>query len=108
MRYKLYIILFLLILALLIQNTCPHGFACKSMVAAACSHCPHKQMLKSPVEYGQVSIASHRTAHLPMYVLDVPNTQPAFQLMSVASSQPIIPNSYKNTTPDELLRPPHA
>jgi hypothetical protein len=26
----------------------------------------------------------------------------------VASLQPVIPNSYKKTLPDELLRPPHV
>ncbi len=108
MQHKLYTIIALLIFALLIQNTCPHGFAGKSTVFASCSHCPHKQMFKSYGESGQLSIISNHMADMPLFVLEMPNPQPTFQLVLIASPQPIIPNSYKNTVPDELLRPPQA
>lgn len=108
MWYRIQIILLLLVFALLVQNTCPHGFAGKSTVAATCSHCPWKQMHNPPTETEQLSFASHPTAHLPIYVLDMPNTQPAFRLSAIASPQPVIPNTYKNATPDELLHPPRA
>ena len=108
MRYKIYIILSLLIVALLIQNTCPQGFAGKSTVAASCSRCPQMQVHTPPPENGLVSTASHPTARLPMYVLDIPSTQHLFRLMSIASPQPVIPSIYENNTPDELLPPPRA
>jgi len=108
MRYTVYIILPLLVIALLIQNTCPKGFAGKSTVTASCSHCPLKQAHKPVAESGKPGITSHAPVHLPMYVLDLPDTQPAFRLMAAASPQPAIPNTYKNTAPDELLQPPRA
>jgi hypothetical protein len=108
MQHKLYTVIALLIFALLIQNTCPHGFAGRSMVLASCSHCPHKQMLKSQAEIGQLSVISTPLVHMPLFVLEMQNPHPAFRLMSVASLQPVMPNGYKNTLPDELLRPPHA
>jgi hypothetical protein len=108
MRYKIYIILLLLIVALLIQNTCPQGFAGKSTVAASCSHCPQKQAHTPVSESDTLGSISHAPAHLPMYVLDIPNTQPTFRLIATASSQPVIPNIYTNTAPDERLHPPRA
>ncbi len=108
MKSRVLTVILLLIVALLIQNTCPRGFAGKSTVASACSHCPHKQEHQPAPDSGKVSIASHSTAHTPMFVLDIPNTHPAFRLAAVAIPQPVIPNTYKNTAPDELLQPPRS
>jgi hypothetical protein len=103
-------IILLLTLALLIQNTCPLGFAGKSTVASTCLHCPERQT-HHPVPDGEgikISIQSHSTAHLPIFVLDIPNTQTIFRFAVIAIPQPVMPNTYKNTAPDELLRPPRA
>ena len=109
MRRQTYIILSFLILALLIQNTCPQGSAGKSTVAASsasCSHCPNKQ-IHEPVTQGvKLSIKAHPSAHIPMYVLNIQTTKPTFQLAAILSPQPIITNAYKNAAPDELLHPP--
>jgi hypothetical protein len=107
-KFRISILLFLLIFSLLIQNTCPQGFAGKSTVASTCSHCPQKQTHKPAMEGNSLSNISKAPAHLPMYVLDMPNTQPTLQLIMTASTQPIIPNIYTNTAPDELLHPPRA
>ena len=110
MKCSVLTVIFLLIVALLIQNTCPKGFAGKSTVASACSHCPHKQSHK-PVSQGDrvvVASASDAHAHLPLYVLDTPDTKPTFRLEATASSQLVIPTIYQNTAPDELLHPPRA
>ena len=108
MKYRVSMILFLLIVALLVQNTCPQGFAGKSTVAASCSHCPQKHTHRLATEGNTLSSISPAPAHLPMYVLDVPSTRPIFRLVAAASPQPVIPNTYKNTAPDELLHPPRA
>ncbi len=108
MRFQIIIILLPLIFALLIQNTCPHGFAGKSTVARTCSHCPHKKEQKAAsggIAFGSIT---KTPAHLPMFVLDVLNTQPTFRLAAMAIQQQVIPNSYTNTAPDELLQPPRA
>jgi len=107
-QHKAYTVIALLIFALLIQNTCPHGFAGKSTVLASCSHCPHKQTLTAYAESGQVSIIPNHLVHMPLFVLEIPHSQPTFELVSAASPQPVIRNRYKNTFPDGLLRPPHT
>ena len=101
-------IISLLFFALLIQNTCPYGMAGKSTVAASCSHCPQKQILKAPSSVGQLSIVTGHSSPFPLFVLAMPHTRPAFRLTLVATPQRSIPNSYKNTYTDELLRPPRA
>ncbi len=108
MRFRINIILLLLIFALLIQNTCPHGFAGKSTVALTCSHCPQKHAHKPPSEGTAFSSITKTPAHLPIFVLDMPNTQPTFRLAAIAIPQQIIPNTYTNATPDELLQPPRS
>ena len=110
MKQRIPVILFFLIFALLIQNTCPQGFAGKSAVssASACSHCPHKQEHQPAPNSGKLSIASHSTSHLPIFVLDIPNTQPLFRLAAIATPQPVLPDTYKNAAPDELLHPPRV
>jgi len=107
-QHTSYTVIALLIFALLVQNTCPRGFAGKSTMLASCSHCPHKEMTRSHSENGQLSIISNRPVHMPMFVLEMPNPQPAVQLVPVASLRPVISNRYKKTLPDELLRPPHV
>ncbi len=108
MRDAVSAVIALLIFSLLIQNTCPHGFAGKSAVAASCSHCPMKGSHHQAPGSGKLSIFSHSTAHLPMYVLDLPNTRPIFRLAAIALPRPVVLNTYKNTAPDELLQPPRA
>ncbi len=108
MRSAISILLVLLSISLLIQNTCPQGRAGKSTVAASCGHCPMKQAHQPTPAAGKPVIVSHSPVHLPMYVLDIPNTRPSFRLAAIAIPQPVIPNTYKNTAPDEFLQPPRA
>ncbi len=108
MRFQINIILLLLIFALLIQNTCPHGFAGKSTVALTCSHCPQKQAHKPASEGTIFSSITKTPAHLPIFVLDMSNTQPTFRLAAIDIPQQVIPNTYANAAPDELLKPPRS
>ena len=108
MKYRISLLVFLLAIALLIQNTCPHGYAGKSTVASACSHCPQKQVHKKVPEGTALSGVSQAPAHLPLFVLDIRTTRPVFRLAAVAIPQPVIRNPCKNTASDELLQPPRA
>jgi len=101
-------VIVLLIFALLIQNTCPKGMAGKSTLAAKCSHCPQKLVLKAPSTDYQADIVQSDASPFPMYVLALPNVQPLFRPIPIETPQPSLPNSYKNALPDELLRPPRA
>ena len=98
----------LLVFALLIQNTCPHGFAGKTAVARACANCPIKHHLMAPQD-GQEKIVSGSTpVHFPLYVFEAPKTVHTFRLEPIKSARPVLANGYKDALPDELLRPPRA
>ncbi len=110
MQHRSPLIIVVLAFALLIQNTCMHGYAGKSAVFASssCSHCPYKQMHKAPAANDRSSIISNHPDHLPLFVLEMPNPLPVFRLEPAAYPQPIILSAYKKSFPNELLRPPHA
>jgi hypothetical protein len=100
--------MFLLVFALLIQNTCPHGFAGKTGLASTCGHCPLKKCFAATPP-GQNDIVSHSpSAHFPLFVFALPKTVHTFHLQPISFSRPILADSYRNALPDELLRLPRA
>ncbi len=108
MTLKSVSIIFILAFALLIQNTCPHGFAGKSSVAAACKNCPMKKH-QSVTSEGQKTFSSNPSqVHFPLFVFAVPKTIHTFQLNPIEIVRPILIDRYKDALPDELLRPPQA
>lgn len=109
MTLKLRSIIFLLAFALLIQNTCPHGFAGKTAVAPrACTNCPMKHHLMAPPDGQDKIVSGASTVHFPLYVFEAPKTVHTFQLEPIKSARPVLANGYKNALPDGLLRPPRA
>ena len=108
MTLKLRSIIFLLAFALLIQNTCPHGFAGKTAVARVCASCPMKDKLMASRD-GQDKIASDSSStHFPLFVFAVPKSVHTFQLEPITYSRPVLADSYQDALPDEHLRPPRA
>jgi len=101
-------IIFLLAIALLIQNTCPFGAAGKSTVAASCEHCPLKHGSSVSVDGQKNLVSGFSSVHFPLYVFAVPKTIHTFQLEPVTSARPVLADSYKDPLPDELLRPPRS
>lgn len=105
---KLRSIIFLLAFALLIQNTCPHGFAGKTAVARACANCPMKHNLMASQDGQDKIVSDSSSTHFPLFVFAVPKTVHTFQLEPTTSSRPVLADSYQDALPDELLRPPRA
>lgn len=102
-------IIFLLVFALLIQNTCPFGAAGKSAVAASCGNCPLKHGFHPATAGGQKNLAPDASpAHFPLYVFAVPKTVHVFQPQPAVSKPTILADRYKDALPEELLRPPRA
>lgn len=101
-------IILLLAFALLIQNTCPHGFAGKTSVASTCNHCPLKQHHSLSPDLQKKISSDSSSIHFPMFVFAVPKTIHTFQLNPVKSGRPILADRYKDALPDDLLRPPQA
>lgn len=104
---KLRPVILLLAFALLIQNTCPHGFAGKTSVASTCNHCSLKHHSLSPDPQKKISSDSS-SIHFPMFVFAVPKMIHTFQLNPVKSGRLIFADRYKDALPDDLLRPPQA
>lgn len=99
--------MFLLVFALLIQNTCPHGFAGKTAVAP-CANCPMKHHLIAPPDGQDQIVSSTFSVHFPLYVFEAPKTVHTFRLEPIKSARPVLANGYSDALPDELLRPPRA
>ncbi len=108
MTIKSVSIIFILAFALLIQNTCPHGFAGKSSVAATCKHCPMKQQQKMAPDGQKKIMSAHSQVHFPLFVFSVPKTIHTFQLSPIETARAVLIDRYKDALPDELLRPPQA
>ncbi len=108
MTLKTVSVIFILVFALLIQNTCPHGFAGKSSVAASCKNCPMKKQHDMSPDVQQKIVSSSSQVHFPLFVFSVPKTIHTFQLSPIETARPILIDRYKDALPDELLRPPQA
>ncbi len=108
MTLKSVSIIFILAFALLIQNTCPHGFAGKTSVASTCKHCPMKEH-QSLTSDGQKKISSTQSqVHFPLFVFSVPKTIHTFQLNPIETARLVLIDRYTDVLPDELLRPPQV
>jgi len=76
---KLTLIIFPLVFALLIQNTCPLGAAGKTMVAPSCDNRPSQNSFSVSSD-GQSLVSDSSSLHFPLYVFAVPKTTHTFQL----------------------------
>ncbi|HUJ18793.1 MAG TPA: hypothetical protein VL197_12460 [Nitrospirota bacterium] len=105
---KLRPVILLLAFALLVQNTCPHGFAGKTSVTPACGHCSLRQLHASHPDPQLTISSSPSPVHYPLFVFAVPKTVHTFQLDPIKSARLVLVDRYKDALPDELLRPPRA
>ncbi len=108
MTLKSVSIIFILAFALLIQNTCPHGFAGKSSVAATCKYCPMKQHQNMTPDAQQKITSAQSQVHFPFFVFSVPKTIHTFQLNPIETARMVLVDRYADVMPDELLRPPQV
>jgi hypothetical protein len=108
MILKLRSIIFLLAFALLIQNTCLHGFAGKTAVTPVCANCPMKHNLMASPDGQDKIVSDSPSTHFPLFVFAVLKAVHTFQLEPITSSRPVLSDYYQDALPDELLRPPRA
>jgi hypothetical protein len=108
MKPKLRSIIFLLALALLIQNTCPMGAAGKSAVFASCRNCLMKHSISVPTNGQNNLVTDFSSIHFPMFVFAVPKMLHTFQFEPITSAGAVLAKSYRDVLPDELLRPPRV
>lgn len=102
------VIIVLLGVSLLIQNTCPRGAAGKSMVAASLHPCSLK-FQSAPDPYGGPAIARpHSPSHYPLYVLSVSPPVHTVRPALVETASSALAERYADALSRELLRPPQA
>jgi hypothetical protein len=108
MMYRVTSIIFLLVFALLIQNTCPLGAAGKTSAATSCHTCPSNHGLSISTD-GLMSVASDSSSiHFPLYVFAVSKTIHTFRLEPIKPKRLPIGSSYADALSSEFLRPPRA
>jgi hypothetical protein len=98
------LLFFLLALSLILQNTCPYGFAAKTAFAFSHLHqCPlHHQTGEQETVDGNPNKAIH-----PAFVMAASHMQPSIRHFSIGTDYwPIVSDRYTNPFKDPLIRPP--
>lgn len=106
----------LLILALtatlVIQNTCPQGWAAKTAFgtcgqARQSSHCPMHEQQKSAKHASDESSKKELSNAKQIFVLGITRPENSFQIFAPAISlSPVKPDLFRNISSEPLFRPP--
>jgi hypothetical protein len=106
--HRLWALILLIVIALFVQNTCPHGFAGKTTVMHSCDQCTFKQqhapMTDRPARYtgGQAPM------HYPLFLCSLPDSLYVLQPGPVRTLEAAIGGRYADVNPAEILRPPRS
>ncbi len=102
------ILLLLLTFSIVLQNTCPYGFAAKTSFAAPQTHeCPMKKGGHSPAEERDSVDGNTDKTLYPAFVLSLPELQDIMPCSQMNSAYTPLPSgNYKNPFKDPLGRPP--
>jgi hypothetical protein len=106
MKKSVITLLFLLSFSLILQNTCPHGFAGKTAFAALYTHtCPHQH---HPIK-GKSAVDDNLNKVYSAFVMAFPFVKPAIQRFALTSSYvSSSSDKYINPYKDLLTKPPVA
>ena len=104
----LIVVSFVLVLSLLVQNTCPHGYAGKTSVVRTCGLCSHKPDQTAMQTVKMEPTFQKLPSHPPLFVLAFQEKMHTFQPAPVETARAFLADRYQDAAPFELLRPPHA
>jgi hypothetical protein len=106
MKKPIMMLLFLLSVSLVLQNTCPYGFAAKTAFAASHTHaCP----LHHSPPGGTSAVDDNSNKVHPAFVIAFPFVKPAIQRFALSSAYVIFSfDKYINPFKDPLTKPPVA
>ena len=102
--------LFLLAFSLVLQNTCPYGFAAKTAFAAPQAHdCPFKKSHHAP-QKDRDSVDDNPVKPLyPAFVFSIPDTQVAALCYQMKPEYAALSSdNYKDPFKEPLIKPPVA
>ncbi len=108
MKAAALIVSFVLALSLLVQNTCPHGYAGKTSVIRTCGHCPHKLDTTAMKTVRMETTVKKQISPLPLFVLAVQERTAALRPAPLKRALAFLAHRHQDAEPYELLRPPHA
>ncbi len=95
-------------LSLMVQNTCPHGYAGKTSVVRTCGRCPHKPDQVSMKTVKMEQTVKKQSSHPPLFVLAFQDAMISLQPAPHKTASTFLQSRYQDAEPYELLRPPHA
>jgi hypothetical protein len=106
-------IIFLIALGIIIQNTCPYGWAAKtaflSPYASHCPHCPMKEDRQPTKSDAQNDVKKDLPNINHLFVIHIGKLDTAFQMLSPIEHAPTFKSDgFKDVYLDPLLRPPVA
>ena len=104
------LLLFLLAFSLVLQNTCPYGFAAKTAFAAPHTHdCPLKKDHHSPSKEGDSVDGNSGKVLFPAFVFSVPDVQTVILCSQVdVDYTPLSSDNYKDPFKEPSAKPPAA
>lgn len=104
------ILLFLLVISLVLQNTCPYGFASKTAFAAPQTHdCPFKKNHQNPVNEPNSDDDNPGKLLYPSFVFSVPDNQPVISRFQTNTEYIALSSeNYKDPFKEPTIRPPVA
>lgn len=102
-------IIALIILTIVVQNTCPYGYAAKTAIAASLEHhCPLKDSA-SPEDGGKNSVTKNpRDINQPFVIAAAPAADTGRVFDTVMEPGIIRPAGFKDIFADPPLRPPKS
>ena len=109
MKLKL-VLLSVLFLSLVLQNTCPYGFEAKTAFAAVqAPDCPHSGSHHSPEKDRDSADNNPDRPFHPAFVLSMPDNQTIVPSSQMETKYTILPfNNYKDFHKEPSTKPPLA
>lgn len=103
-------LLLLLSLALVLQNTCPYGFAAKTAFVAPQTHdCPLKKDHHALSKEGDSVDGNSGKILFSAFVFSIPDVQTVILCSQVnVDYTPLSPDNYKNPFKEPSVKPPAA
>ena len=104
------LILFLLVISLVLQNTCPYGFAAKTAFVAHHTHdCPLKKSHHSPAKEQNSVGDNPGKLPYPSFIFSIPDTQTVVSRFQMNAEYTVLySDKYKDHFREPSIRPPVA
>jgi hypothetical protein len=104
------LLLFILVISLVLQNTCPYGFASKTAFTAPHAHdCPLKKSHHSPAKEQNTVDDNPGNLLYPSFIFSIPDTQPVLSRFQMNTEYTVLySDDYKDYFREPSTRPPVA